>query len=153
MEVAARLAVLVACAVAAGTLFVLVAAPVRVRPPADPPHAPPLAGLAPASLATFILLAGGSALTGAGAGDAGAAASVVALAGIGILVVAGLLTGRAALRVLGASSAGEAAAAPSPTLLVLAWTGAALALASWLLAIGAVVVALLTSVRVEGRAP
>ena len=149
MEPAAELAVLVACGVAGGALYVLVATPGRVHPPGQSPVPPTLAGLAPASLAVFILLAAGTALTRAGTVDAGAATSVLAAVGIVILVLVGLAVGRATLRVLGAPNAAEAGVVPSPPLLVLAWAGAALALGSWLLAIGAVILALLAGVRVD----
>jgi hypothetical protein len=163
VEVAARLAVLVACGVAGGTLFVLLASPARARGPAGPPagrpgHRPPespapasLGGLAPASLAAFVLLAGGTALTGAATVDAGDSSAVLALAGIGMLAIAGIPAGRAALRVLRAPDASGASIVPSSTLIVLAWAGAALALASWLLALAAVVMALVASVRIERR--
>jgi hypothetical protein len=147
VELAARLAVLIACGVAGGALFVLVAAPGRSR--ARPPEPAPLAGLAPAALAAFILLAGGTALTGAGTIGAGIDPVVLQAAGIGLLAVAGLLAARSALRVLRATTAAEAAVVPSPMLLVVAWAGAALALASWILAAGAVGVALLAGVSVE----
>ncbi len=149
MEVVARLAVLLACGVAGATLFVLVAAPAPVRSPADPPRPAPLAGLAPAALSAFILLAGGTALTGAATIDAGGFSGVLVMAGIAMLAIAGIVAGRAAVRILRASSAANSAVAPSPTLIVLAWAGAALALTSWLLALGAAVVALLASVRVD----
>jgi len=145
---AAGLAVLVACGVAGGVLYVLVAAPARGRRPDEPPVPSPPAGLAPTALAVFIFLAGGTALTGAGTVDAGAASSVLAAAGIALLAFVGFMVGRATLRVLGSPNAAEAVVEPSPSLLVLAWAGAALALGSWLLATGAVVVALLAGVRV-----
>ncbi len=163
VEVAARLAVLVACGVAAGTLFVLLALPAQARrpagppagrggdQPAEPPVPAPLGGLAPASLAAFVLLAGGTALTGAATVDAGARSAVLAVVGIGMLAIAGIPAGRAALQVLRAPGAAGAVVAPSSTLIVLAWAGAALALASWLLAVAAVVMALLASVRIERR--
>jgi hypothetical protein len=163
VEVAARLAVLVACGVAGGTLFVLLASPARARPPGgpsagrpddQPPESPvpaPLGGLAPASLAAFVLLAGGTVLTGAATVDAGDPSAVLAVAGIGMLAIAGIPAGRAALRILRAPGAAGALVAPSSTLIVLAWAGAALALGSWLLAVGAVVMALLASVRIERR--
>lgn len=147
MNPAAELAVLVACGVAGGALYVLVAAPARGRPPGDPPVPPALAGLTPTMLAVFILLAGGTALTGAGTVDAGAVSTVLAAAGIALLAFVGFMVGRATLRVLGSPNAEEAVVEPSSSHLVLAWAGAALALGSWLVAIGAVVVALLAGVR------
>jgi hypothetical protein len=149
MELAARLAVLVACAVAAGALFILVATPTRMHRPAEPPVPAPLAGLAPAVLVAFILLAGGTALTGAAVVDAGAVSTALAIAGIVLLAGIGLVIARAAVRVLRAPTAGEVGLMPSPTLIVLTWAGAALALSSWLLAMGAVAVALLASVSIE----
>ena len=149
MELAARLAVLLACAVAAGVFFILVASPPRAHLPAEPLVPPPLAGLAPAAIFAFTLLAGGTALSGAGTVDAGALSGALAAAGIGLLGGSGLVTARGTLRVLRAPGADEAGFVPSPLLILLAWAGAALALASWLLAIGALVVALLASVRVE----
>lgn len=163
MEVAARLAVLVACGVAGGTLFLLLASPAWARGPAgppagrpgdQPPESPvpmPIGGLAPASLAAFILLAGGTALTGAATVDAGDSSAVLAVAGIAMLAIAGIPAGRAALRLIRAPDAAGASIVPSSTLIVLAWAGAALALASWLLAVAAVVMALLASVRIERR--
>lgn len=145
----ARVAVLLACGVAGGALFVLVAAPPRAR--AHPPGPASLARLAPTALAAFILLAGGTVLTGAGTIDAGTASGVLQAAGIGVLAVVGILAARSAVRVLRATTAAERAVVPSPSLLVLAWAGAALALASWILAAGAVGVALLAGVRVERR--
>jgi hypothetical protein len=153
VELAAALAVLVACGVAGGVLYVLVAAPPRRRPPGDPPVPPVLAGLAPTVLAVFILLAGGTALTGAGTVNVGTASTVLAAVGIAVLAVVGFVVGRATLRALGSPSAEGAFVVPSPSLLVLAWAGAALALGSWLLAVGAVVVALLAGVRVERGRP
>ena len=148
MKLAAELAVLVACGVAGGALFVLVAGPARGRPPGDPPVPPALAGLSPTVLAVFVLLAGGTALTGAGTVDAGAASTLLAAAGVALLAFVGFLVGRATLRALGSPNAAEAVVEPSASLLELAWAGASLALGSWLLATGAVVVALLAGVRV-----
>ena len=153
MEVAARLAILVACGVAGGTLYVLIATAARVSPPGDPPVPPVMAGLAPSVLVAFIFLAGGTALTGAGTVDAGAVSTVLAATGIALLAFVGFRVGRATLRVLRSPDAGAAVVVPSPSLFVLAWAGAALALGSWLLAVGAVVVALLAGIRIEGRSP
>ncbi len=149
MELAARLAVLVACIVAGAVLFVMLTAPLRRLPPADPPDPPVMAGLVPTALVAFIVLAGGTALTGAGTVNAGTASVVLAAMGITVLAAVGFLVGRATLRALRSPGAEEALVAPSPSLLVMAWVGAALALGSWLLAIGAVLVALLAAVRVE----
>jgi hypothetical protein len=151
VEVAARLAVLVACGVAGGALLVLAATQERA---ADDPGStpPPMGGLAPAVLGAFVLLAGGTALTGAGTLPAAAGSPIFAGAGIGLLAVAGAVTGRAALRLARAPASGRAAGA-SPVLLVVAWAGAALALGSWLLAVGTVAVAVLAGVRLERRVP
>jgi hypothetical protein len=149
VALAAELAVLVACGVAGGVLFVLFAAPHRRLPAGDRPAPPVMAGLAPSVLVAFIVLAGGTALTGAGTLNVGTASVVLAACGIAILAAVGLAVGRATLRALRSPDAGGAVVGPSPSLLVLAWAGAALALGSWLLAVGAVVVALLAGIRVE----
>jgi hypothetical protein len=165
LEVVARLAVLLACAVAAGALLVMVAGPTRrARLPHDEePFEPrPLAGLVPAGLAAFILLAGGTALSGAATVQGGDASVALAAIGIGILAAAGLLAARAARRgPPSATTAPAATASPTPpstvapplTILVLLWAGAALALSSWLIAAGAVLLALLGSLRVDRRVP
>ena len=148
MELAARLAVLLACGVAGGALFVLVAAPGQARPAASEPVPP--AGFALVVLGGFILLAGGTVVTGGGTIDARSASAALQAAGIGLLAACGLLAVRSALHVLRAPTAAEVAVVPSPSLLVLAWAGAALALASWILAAGALAVALLAGVRLDG---
>lgn len=148
MELAARLAVLLACGVAGGALFVLVAAPGQARPDASEPVPP--AGFVLVVLGAFILLAGGTAVTGGGTIDARSASAALQAAGIGLLAVCGLLAARSALRVLRAPTAAEVAVVPSPPLLALAWAGAALALVSWILAAGALAVALLAGVRLDG---
>jgi hypothetical protein len=147
VEVAARLAVLVACGVAAGALFVSFATPGRVLARSREPA--PLAGLGPTVLGAFILLAGGTALTGAGTIDAGPTSALVEGAGTALLALAGLRVAWSAVRALRAATAAEAVAVESPSLLVLAWAGAALATASWILAAGTVVVALLAGVSVR----
>lgn len=146
MELAARLAVLLSCGVASGALFVLLAAPGQARAHPEPA---PLAGLAPTVLVAFILLAGGTVLTGAATIDAGFASVVLQAPGIGLLAVTGLLAARSTLRVLRAPAAPETAVVPSPSLLVLAWAGAALAMVSWILAAGAAGVAVLASFTVD----
>jgi hypothetical protein len=148
LELAARLADHLACFVAAGVLYVRLAGP-RPGPP-DRPAAPPRpAGLGLITLASFVVLAGGTALTGAGTLPEGPLTDIAALAGIVMLGACGGLAARAAPRFVAASQGDEAAAAPSPALIVLAWAGAALALASWVLAIGTLVVAVLAGVRLE----
>lgn len=152
LEVAARLAVLLACAGAAGTLYVLAASPVRVRPADEAASPAQLPGLVPAALVAFVLLAGGTALTGAGTVGTGPATDLVTLAGIALLAVVGWVAARGAARALAGRGSVDATVAPSAGLVVLAWAGAALALASWVLAVGAAVLALLAGVRVERRA-
>ncbi|MFH1474735.1 MAG: hypothetical protein ABIG85_02640 [Chloroflexota bacterium] len=94
-------------------------------------------------------VAGGTALTGAGTIDAGPTSVALQAAGTALLAVVGLLVARSALRVLRALSVADAAVAESPSLVILAWAGAALAMVSWILAAGAIGVALLAAVRVE----
>jgi|GEM_PF-1413028 len=149
MELAARLAVLLACGVAGGALFVVVAAPVRARPPAPVPI--PLAGRSPIVLAAFIVLAAGTVLTGAGSVDARFASAASQAAGIALLAVTGILATRSAISARRATAAAEPAIVPSASLLVLAWAGAALATISWILALGAVAVAVLAGIGVERR--
>jgi len=149
METIARLAVLVSCAAAGGTLLVILAGPrpAGSRSPAAARDArrATLPGFIPAALAGYMLLAGGAALTGAGTLDAG-------------MLVTGLRVGGVALLVATAVLAGLVVAPPATRLpmtagglVILLWAGAALALVSWLLAIGGVLVALVGSVRVEPR--
>jgi hypothetical protein len=147
VELVARLAVLLACGVAGGSLFVMFATPGRVR--ARSPEPTPLVGLGPTVLAAFILLAGGTALTGAGTIDARSTSVGLQAAGTALLAFAGLRVAGSAVRILRAPNAAEAAVVESPSLLVLAWAGAALATVSWILAAGAIAVALLASLSVN----
>lgn len=143
METIARLAVLLSCGAAAGALLVILA---RLRPPrtrvrrASPDSLP---GVVPATLAGYLLLAGGAALTGAGALDAGMLATGLRVGGVALLVATGVLAG------LLTAPAREGVAMTAAGLVILLWAGGALALVNWLLAIGGVLVALLGSVRIE----
>jgi hypothetical protein len=143
METIARLAVLLSCAAAAGGLLVSLARPhsagTRVRP--EGPGSVP--GVVPAALAGYVLLAGGAALTGAGTLDAGMLATGLRVGGVGLLVATGLLAG------LVAAPTGQRVPMTLGGLVILLWAGGALALVSWLLAIGAVLVALAGSVRMD----
>ena len=143
METIARLAVLLSCAAAAGGLLVSLARPhpagTRVRP--EGPGSVP--GVVPAALAGYVLLAGGAALTGAGTLDAGMLATGLRVGGVGLLVATGLLTG------LVVAPTGQRVPMTLGGLVILLWAGGALALVSWLLAIGAVLVALAGSVRMD----
>jgi hypothetical protein len=150
VEVAARAAVLLACAGAAGALLVALARPaVSDRSAAAvPPGSRPLPGLVPVALGGFVLLAAGSALTGAGTVDAGPLAPLLQPAGIFLLVLAGWLGAGPEARV--ARRSGGPAGTPTAALVFL-WAGGALALASWVLAAGALAVAVLAGVRVDPR--
>jgi hypothetical protein len=143
METIARLAVLLSCAAAAGGLLVSVARPhpagARVR--SEGPGSLP--GVVPTALAGYVLLAGGAALTGAGTLDAGMLATGLRVGGVGLLVATGLLAGRVV------ASTGQRVPMTLGGLAILLWAGGALALLSWLLAIGAVLVALVGSVRMD----
>lgn len=146
---------LLAGAVAGGGLLVLLVSPARrpswVAAPV-PTAATALPGLLPASLAAFIVLAGGSALTGAATLDAGLPGTVVRGAGIGLLAAAGVVAARSALRSRRADSSPSArASATWAGALIIAWAGAALALVSWLLALVGVAVAIANGVRLEPR--
>ncbi len=142
METIARLAVLLSCGVGTGGLFVILARPHpaggRVR--AEKPGS--LRGVVPAALAGYALLAGGAALTGAGTLDAGVLAAGLRVGGVGLLVATGLLAG------LLVTLTGTRVPVTLGGLVILLWAGGALALVSWLLAVGAVLVALVGSVRV-----
>lgn len=144
METIARLAVLLSCAAAGGTLLVVLAGQRPTHPSsAREASMGTLRGTLPAALAGYALLAGGTALTGAGALDAGSLAWGLRVGGVTLLtttaVLAGLVTARPG--------------APFPVttggLVILLWAGGALALVSWLLAVGGVLAALAFSVRVE----
>jgi hypothetical protein len=143
LDVAARLAVLLACAVAAGALFVRQARPrpANRRAP-DPGASHPIPGAIDAALGGFILVAGGSALASAGSTTGGGAGLVVVqLAGIGLLAADGLLS-IARLRLGRPRQVGAAA------LVSIAWLGAGLALAAPLVILLAAAVVLAASVRV-----
>jgi hypothetical protein len=143
METIARLAVLLSCAAGAGGLLVSLARPhpagTRVRP--EGPGGVP--GVVPAALAGYVLLAGGAALTGAGTLEAGMLAPGLRVGGVGLLVATGLLAG------LVIAPTGQRVPMTLGGLVILLWAGGALALVSWLLAIGAVLVALVGSVRMD----
>jgi hypothetical protein len=147
MEVAARAAVLLACAGAAGALLVALARPIRSgrTVAAVPPGPGPLPGLVPVALGGFVVLGVGSALTGAGTVDAGPLAPQFQLTGICLLALAGWLGAGPAARA--ARRSGHPAGTPTAAL-VLLWAGGALALASWVLAAGALAVALLAGAQV-----
>ncbi len=138
MELAARAAVLLACAAAAGCLLALLA-----RPAPWPRLAGPVAGGGPLpgalslALGALILVAGGSAVTGAGTTAVSGPIAALQAAGIGILAVAGLLGARAA-------RAASASAVDAASIVSLAWLGAATALASpFVLAVGVIAAAAL----------
>jgi hypothetical protein len=90
-----------------------------------------------------VLLAGGVALTGAARLDAGALATGLRVGGVALLVATAFLA------VLVVAPHGQRVPMTLGGLVVLLWAGAALALVSWLLAIGAVLVALVAGVRIE----
>ena len=145
METIARLAVLLSCAAAAGSLLAMLAGPrssggstLEARPGSLP-------GVLPAALAGYLVLAGGVALTGAGTLDAGMLATGLRAGGIALLVATSILA------VLLVVPHGERIPMTVGGLVVLLWAGGALALVSWLLAIGGVVVALVGGVRIEPR--
>jgi hypothetical protein len=143
VETIARLAVLVSCAVAVGILTVVLAGPRSGGPPARGIHPGTLPGLVPTALAGYALLAGGVALTGAGTLDAGMLATGLRVGGVTLLFATAILAG------IAAAPPAERIPMPLAGLLILLWAGGALALVSWLLAVGAVVVALAGSVRIE----
>jgi len=143
METVARLVVLLSCAAAGGTLLVVLAgsrSAGRLAWEANPRGIP---GLFPAALAGYVLLAGGVALTGAGTLDAGMLATGLRVGGIALLVATTVLAG------LVVAPPGARIPMTGGGLVILVWAGGALALVSWLLAIGAVVVALAGGVRIE----
>ena len=144
METIARLAVLLCCAAAGGTLLVVLAGPrsaVTFAP--REAHSGSLPGVLPAALAGYVLLAGGVALTGAGTLDAGMLATGLRVGGVALLVATAVLAG------LVAAPFGERIPMTVGGLVILLWAGGALALVSWLLAVGAVLVALVGGVRIE----
>jgi drug/metabolite transporter (DMT)-like permease len=143
VETVARLAVLLSCAAAGGTLLVLLARPRSASPSARTAQPGMLPGVLAAALAAFVLLAGGVALTGAGRLDAGTLATGLRVGGVALLVATAFLA------VLVVAPHGERIPMTLGGLVVLLWAGAALALVSWLLAIGAVLIALIGGVRIE----
>ena len=143
METIARLAVLLSCAAAAGGLLVHLAGPHPARTRVRTGAGVGLPGVVPAALAGYALLAGGAALTGAGTLDAGVLATGLRAGGVGLLVATGLLAGMVA------APTGTRVSTTIGGLVILLWAGGALALVSWLLAIGAVLVALAGSLRMD----
>lgn len=143
METIARLAVLLSCAAACGTLLVLLAGPGSSGRFAREVQPRILPGLLPAALVGYVLLAGGVALTGAGTLAPGMLATGLRVGGIALLLATAFLAA------LVAAPHGERAPMTLGGLVILLWAGGALALVSWLLAAGAVIVALVSGVRVE----
>ena len=143
METIARLAVLLSCAAAGGTLLVVLAGPRSAGTFAREAHPGSLPGVVSAALAGYVLLAGGVTLTGAGTLDAGMLATGLRVGGVALLVVTALLAG------LVAAPPGERIPMTVGGLVIILWAGGALTLVSWLLAIGAVLVALVGGVRIE----
>jgi hypothetical protein len=158
METIARLAVLLSCAAAGGTLLVVLAGPRSAVTFAREAHPGSLPGVLPAALAGYVLLAGGVALTGAGTRDsarqehvprerrrehAGMLATGLRVGGVALLLAT------AVLACLVAAPPGERIPMTVGGLVILLWAGGALALVSWLLAVGAVLVALVGGVRIE----
>ena len=143
METIARLAVLLSCAAAGGTLLVVLAGTRSAGPVAWQAHPDSLPGVFPAALAGYVLLAGGVALTGAGTLDAEGLAAGLRVGGVALLLATAVLAGIVAAR------AGERIPMTAGGLVILLWAGGALALVSWLLAIGGVVVAVVGAVRIE----
>lgn len=143
MDTLARLSVLLSCAAAGGTLLVLLAGPRSAGPFARAAQPGLLPGVLTAAMAAYVLLAGGVALTGAARLDAGALATGLRVGGVALLVATAFLA------VLVVAPHGQRVPMTIGGLVVLLWAGAALALVSWLLAIGAVLVALVAGVRIE----
>jgi hypothetical protein len=142
METIARIAVLLSCGVGTGGLFVILARPHGSASPLHAEGPGSLPGLVPAALAGYVLLGGGAALTGAGTLDAGMLAPGLRVGGVALLVATGLLAG------LASAQPGRRGPLTLGGLVILLWAGGALALLSWLLAIGGAAVALVGSVRV-----
>ncbi len=143
METIARLAVLLSCAAAGGTLLVVLAGPRSAVTFAREAHPGSLPGVLPLALAGYVLLAGGVAFTGAGTLDAGMLATGLRVGGVALLVATAVLAG------LVAAPPGERIPTTVGGLVILLWAGGALALVSWLLAVGGVLVALVGGVRIE----
>lgn len=147
LDLLARLVVLLACAVAIGTLYVRLARPRPDRAASGPGGAGPrpLPGAEEAALGAFVVVAGGAALTGIGLAAAeGAGLPLVRLAGIALLAAAGGLA-VIALRGRGRGPLGR------PAIVGMTWLGAGLALAAPLVLLVAAVVIVLLGVRVTDR--
>ncbi len=145
LELAARLAVLLACAVAAGALYVRLARPRAVPVPeaTSAPSPRPVTGAVEVALGAFIVVAGGAATAGIGFGTgAEVAPAMLRLAGIGLLALAGLLT---LVPLPGRGRLG------APALVGLAWLGAGLALAAPLVLLVAALVIVVLAMRVTDR--
>ncbi len=140
LDLISRLAVLLACSVALGVLYVRLA---RRVPAAFEPGVPrPLGGAVEVALGSFIVVAGGAAVTGIGlSGADGAGLELVRLGGIALIAAAGVLTVAPALR----------SRVSLPGLVGLAWLGAGLALASPLVLLVAAAAIVLLAVRVTER--
>jgi hypothetical protein len=143
VETIARLSVLLSCAAAAGLLMVILADPRSASLLARHATTGTLRGVVPAALGGYALVAGGAALTGAGTVDAGMLATGLRVGGVALLVATAVLT------VIVIVPPMERGPATSGALVVLLWAGGALALLSWLLALGGVLVALVGGVRIE----
>jgi len=118
VELAARAAVLLACAGAAGGLLTVLARSAP-HPGGGGPAAGygPLPGVLSLALGALILVAGGSAVTGAGTMAGSGPIVVLQGTGIGILAAAGLLAARST-RIPSVAPAGAA------SIVSLAWLGA-----------------------------
>jgi hypothetical protein len=143
VETIARLSVLLSCAVAAGLLAVILADRRLAGLLARHERPGTLRGVVQAALGGYALVAGGAALTGAGTVDAGMLATGLRVVGVALLVAVAALT--VFVMVLPAERIPITAGA----LVILLWAGGALALVSWLLALGGVLVALVGGVRIE----
>jgi hypothetical protein len=155
LEIATRLAVLAACAVAAGYLVVRMAAPPPSRRPA--PMSDPAAEAAPArpraipgavtvALMGFVLVAGGSAVAGVGFGlGEDPVLAAVRISGIGLLLLAGLLAA------IPRSRRGRLGGVGLVGPVVLAWVGAGLALAAPIVLLVAALATALLGLRVVDR--
>jgi hypothetical protein len=152
LEIATRLAVLAACAAAAGLLLVEMASPRsgrgaarinRPAPAANPIRPRAIPGTVTVALMGFILVAGGSAVAGVGFGvgqEPGLA--TVRIAGIGLLAASGLLAAVPRSRLRRSGLLGP---------VVLAWVGAGLALAAPLVLLVAALVAAVLGLRTVDR--
>jgi hypothetical protein len=153
VDVAARLAVLLSCAVVAGVLLVRLAGSAPTRGQEVDPTRPipgglpaPIAGAMEATLAAYLVVAGGAVVTGIGLGSADSApATLVRAAGIGLLATAG---GLALLRLRPGRRRPTAQA-----LVAMTWIGAGLALAAPLVLLIAAAASALLAIRVDRPAP